>query len=1379
MKQKHLVPDQLPNYVKADHPTFVEFVQAYYKWFQEQYSLDKFENLVDVDKTVDEFLMYFKKQYDVFNVLQGIDNRFYLRRIKELYSAKGSAEAIKYLFRIKYEEQADVRLPWDDVLKISDGKWFQETGTIVKVRYGNIQSIIGDFVYLIDSSGLKFKTSVKNVTQRVADVYELAINRFSCGKRRFVRVESLDGTIAADIVLTITSANVEPGRGGKNFRVGQVFSIRGVDGSESLLKVKSVDNTGYQQTSESTTYDYAITNATWNDGVATITIDTPSHKIRQGQKITISGIESYNGTFTVTGVGGTTILIGPLNEIEQISSPPTPYSSGGLLRHVQFNSSTSSSTRGAITAVEVFGFGYGFQKDFNIIVAPFDQKPEIGPNIQIIVTDEGTDAQGSYTFETDDNISARIETGNVLRHDYTNVPGKVAANEILEGGIYLIASIGTTNFKELSEPVYLDYPITNATWTDGNAVITINTSNHKIQPGEKIIISGVVSYNGEFVVTGVSGDDITIGILNGSEQILEPLNEYTSGGTATFIHFPSDVNELFTAKKSGTGTGTAIQVYGPPISVEYVTNNVFYNVETPGTTDFTVVGGPQTGLTDYIVVNSEGVNVATNTFTVLDNQPHGFVTGDEIRYFSTSDDTFGTVDVIQPNNVYYAIVTSASQFKLAPTLQDAQDGTPISLSYTISSQNYVFAKEQSFNPLIISTNNIAGVEVYYPNHGLQLGDSVQYVRSSNSYDGSEDDLVAKTPFPGLQYNTIYYITNVNPDYFDLASSKENALKGNPISGIPNTPILTSKFDYLIPIQSITGTIFKAQYPNQNGVPLPQNPLTGSGTLRQTMFNSVDQHSASRMLPNNVYKIVSVGTTDFTTAGAQSNTVGEYFVATKAATGTGVVESLMQISYVYDLTYVGDVVAKIIDRQQFKKEESDFAYIRCKVGCVYQYPGFYLKSDSIIGDTAYIQDSEFYQVYSYLVVVERVFNEYSDTLKKALHPAGTKLFGDFAINNQFQFAATAKSDVNLISKRDEIVDFVQFTELLAKIVSKNIPLTIKNSNVANNIVTITDHGYETGDSFVYHEGSEVSELPSPIPGLVSGGTYYLKQFPFSSDEAAALEYDVSAYTRYSIAESWNDLYDNQFLEVSSLPDEGQHKFIVTSSYWENQLDVEYSIDPRPWPIGNVVTDWNDALDPAYQWNNFYSPLGDGVFTSLSGIRVDNQIALDFEDETGSNAVFDYIEVTYDAGPEIFIPGYSIEGLISGQTYYIIRVNDNEFKFANSYQDAIDGLAISIGTVTGDVPLYKDYTRITDSLSFRSENLKITAQPDSVDANEQLNFLTWKGSEKILLEELDKYEGDSHFADIGDYGGVYWEPHYVELVPAYWQAGYLNTERQFTN
>lgn len=68
-----------------------------------------------------------------------------------------------------------------------------------------------------------------------------------------------------------------------------------------------------------------------------------------------------------------------------------------------------------------------------------------------------------------------------------------------------------------------------------------------------------------------------------------------------------------------------------------------------------------------------------------------------------------------------------------------------------------------------------------------------------------------------------------------------------------------------------------------------------------------------------------------------------------------------------------------------------------ITAVATYPGRWLTSDGFLSDIKKIQDSFFWQDFSYVLKAQDSINQYVGVVKSLLHPAGTILFGDVTIN----------------------------------------------------------------------------------------------------------------------------------------------------------------------------------------------------------------------------------------------------------------------------------------------------------------------------------------------------------------------------------------------
>jgi len=160
------VAKQFPAFYNEEGPNFIQFVKAYYEWLDEQgptFKARRLEQYTDIDSTVDDYITYFTNKY-----LNGIptsilaNKKLLEKHILDLYRTKGTVEGIKLLFRLLYNLDANIYLPQDDVLKISDGKW-------VKRKFLEIEDNSNNFTYIKK----QITGSTSGATAHVEDVVQI------------------------------------------------------------------------------------------------------------------------------------------------------------------------------------------------------------------------------------------------------------------------------------------------------------------------------------------------------------------------------------------------------------------------------------------------------------------------------------------------------------------------------------------------------------------------------------------------------------------------------------------------------------------------------------------------------------------------------------------------------------------------------------------------------------------------------------------------------------------------------------------------------------------------------------------------------------------------------------------------------------------------------------------------------------------------------------------------------------------------------------------------------------------------------------------------------------------------------------------------------
>jgi hypothetical protein len=314
-----LVDRQLPEFVREDYPTFVAFVEAYYEYMVDQ-GVD-ISDLKDIDKTMDDFIVYFQNELAVNLPVVVQDERMLLQHMKDHYLAKGSEGSFKLLFRLLFGKNVELTYPGEQMLIPSDGRWNQEISVFVDVDYGNPEEVVGKLVEI--SSGdrvlsvlIDRKEELIGEVDRVKlvgnNVYEMYLD-----KRFFGEISSGDkirylDEFQATILPATTTINIT--QRGKNFRVGQVFELKQGSGTGALLKITETNSTGGIQRAELIKFgigyvaDFALsilaTNSVTSKQTAVsatatrITVDT-DYALGAG------AITFTTGSKTVTGVSGT------------------------------------------------------------------------------------------------------------------------------------------------------------------------------------------------------------------------------------------------------------------------------------------------------------------------------------------------------------------------------------------------------------------------------------------------------------------------------------------------------------------------------------------------------------------------------------------------------------------------------------------------------------------------------------------------------------------------------------------------------------------------------------------------------------------------------------------------------------------------------------------------------------------------------------------------------------------------------------------------------------------------------------------------------------------------------------------------------------------
>lgn len=279
-KISNFVEQQFPSFYNEEGPNFILFVKAYYEWLEETGNPiaegRQLFNYRDIDNTIENFLIFYQKKYLYgipFNVI--INKRYLLKHILDVYRSKSSIQGYKLLFRLIYNEDVDVYIPSDDMLRASDGIWKEPK--YVEIYGGqNLSSLIGKRIVGASS---RTKANVEDYTREIVNgkiissFYLSNISPkggiFAIGEylhdEQDIDSDELDEILSRSPKVIGSLGNIEIINGGANFVVGDVLKIvhrdpetgnivsEGIEGEAKVVSISrklgavsfSVANTGF------------------------------------------------------------------------------------------------------------------------------------------------------------------------------------------------------------------------------------------------------------------------------------------------------------------------------------------------------------------------------------------------------------------------------------------------------------------------------------------------------------------------------------------------------------------------------------------------------------------------------------------------------------------------------------------------------------------------------------------------------------------------------------------------------------------------------------------------------------------------------------------------------------------------------------------------------------------------------------------------------------------------------------------------------------------------------------------------------------------------------------------------------------------------------
>tara|TARA_B100001093_G_scaffold520104_1_gene612725 strand:- start:3868 stop:7245 length:3378 start_codon:yes stop_codon:yes gene_type:complete len=166
LKTSLLINQQVPEFVREEHPLFISFLEAYYEFLENEQGSQNNDGtkiskdlrfVQDVDSSIGAFESNFLNTYANLVPKDAIaDKSFLIKNILPVYLAKGNKKSFDFLFRLLYGQELDIRFPKDQILRASDGDFTIER--VLRLRDSVSSFYIGDGI-----------TNIFNLAQPVSE----------------------------------------------------------------------------------------------------------------------------------------------------------------------------------------------------------------------------------------------------------------------------------------------------------------------------------------------------------------------------------------------------------------------------------------------------------------------------------------------------------------------------------------------------------------------------------------------------------------------------------------------------------------------------------------------------------------------------------------------------------------------------------------------------------------------------------------------------------------------------------------------------------------------------------------------------------------------------------------------------------------------------------------------------------------------------------------------------------------------------------------------------------------------------------------------------------------------------------------------------------
>ncbi len=977
------IKSQFPAVYREEGEIFVEFVTKYYEWMEESnnviYHARRLSEYKDIDLTVDDYVLNFKKKYlDGIQFDTAAKTRNLVKHSLDLYRAKGTERSVDLFFRAVYGAPVEVYYPGEDVFRLSDGTWVRPQYLEITNNDFNAQ-FVGKIVQGINSKATAFveRYIKRKIKSKFIHLFYISAitGEFETGE-----LLSLVGSTSKDTPTVIGSmSGLQVITGGFDFEVGDIVNLTSNTGTQGKARVVTVSNLTGSVTYELLDSGWGYTSEAnviisekvlfLSNVVANSEMETFAFETFETLKQPLANISIINANSALSLVNNSLLF--------------TYYSNGSVAgQGIVLGYTANGSTNGEVYVAEIRNtLGPVVEPAANLsgtVSLSLLDSPITGVSS---VTSGSANVTGNNTFYVSD-----LKVGQIIKLYAYNANNLLITSQ--ENKVQSIAN--NTHFTLL----------TNSSVTSTNVVAI-----HVL--GARQVIGTGTAFNSDFVY----GDSVAF-YSNTSNYIIKTVNAVVNATYMT-VQEPvtfSNTSVNYADVSSNNRIYTASNTISANISTRQdksATANIM-GVSTKNT--LKIVNSSATfSNTEFIYqLNSDGdeVAIAKITSVVATGSNATIVTSNTVGVFF--------VNTAQPVRTRFAngLVTG----KTANLTQlDFEVGViSVTNTFITNENNFVYGLNSFSNATVsrVSTGTLANVSV----------SNTRTFSETVTFTSDPIEFYENVPLNALAYGfpanpTANVSTHTMDDIFTTRTVTMGGIASltgqNPGKNYDYAPFVVvydkntlvyNRQDFEIELSNLSGGFFSV------GEIITQ-VAGGTGIVKSSNASHI---SVKRITFENSFDLATeiVGTSTGVTANIFSisekdNTLQiglNAIVQTNVQTSNGSVNTLEIIDSGFG--YIQDETATFTSNDGTRAGTTKINLGKSGIS-----EGFYRNRNGQVSADKKIFDGEYYQDFSYEVRTPIHVDKYSEMLKNILHVAGTKLFSATVLSEVANSSINIKSDIS--------------------------------------------------------------------------------------------------------------------------------------------------------------------------------------------------------------------------------------------------------------------------------------------------------------------------------------------------------------------------------